>query len=157
MFTVSTYRQHLPSELPPPPIKNVPSLSWCGNIPYLIPLQTGVRKHTTLDEGKEKIKQRTTSSTNHPSKAVVLGKYPMTSPCAPFVLFCLIRPHASQSSEISLFFISILGTFAWNVQYKWRSVPCAESALKTGSLRYIASQYHQRTPADRGACSVLNS
>lgn len=74
-------------------------------------LQTGVRKHTTLNEGKEKNKQRTTSSTNHPSKTVVVGKYPVTSPRAPFVLFCLIRPHASQSSEISLF-ISFLGTSA---------------------------------------------
>ena len=55
-------------------------------------LQTGVRKHTTLDEGKDKIKQSTTSSTNHPSKAVVVGKYPMTLPRAPFVLFVSFVP-----------------------------------------------------------------
>ena len=156
MFAVSTYRQHLPSELPPAQIKKVPSLLMMWKRSASNALQTGVRKHTTLNEGKENIKQRTTSSTNHPSKTVVVGKYPVTSPRAPFVLFCLIRPHACQSSEISLF-ISFLGTSAWNVQYKWRTVPCAESALKTECLRYIAPQHHQRTPADSGACSVKKS
>ena len=151
---MSTNLQHLPSELSPPLIGNVSSFPWHS---LSNALQTGVRKHATLDEGKEKIKQRTTSSKNHPSKTVVVGKYPVTSPRAPFVLFCLIRPHACQSSEIFLFFISILGTFAWNVQCKWRTVPCAESALKTESLRYIAPQHHQRTPADSSPCSVLNS
>ena len=105
---------------------------------------------------KKKLNRERQVPTNHPSKTVVVGKYPVTSPRAPFVLFCLIRPHACQSSEISLF-ISFLGTSAWNVQYKWRTVPCAESALKTECLRYIAPQHHQGTPADSGACSVKKS
>ena len=115
MFAVSTYRQHLPSELPPAQIKKVPSLLMMWKRSASNALQTGVRKHTTLNEGKEKIKQRTTSSYKSPVENCCGRKISCNiAPCA----FCIVLSHSSPC-------LSIVWNFTLHLIFRDVCMKCA--------------------------------